>query len=1354
MKLTNAKYQAEIDNYLAQVQKRTDKIIDKFVIVFFILGLVFAPIYNTWKFSLSVGVPTLALYAVARYLITHKLTARMLISLVLALFVLQYIGQLHGMAELHFFFFTNIALLILYQDWRVILPYTILTVLHHTLLAFFQWYWGMNDLAQYFISYTNITFLQMGFHFGIVALMAYIAILWAVMLQKNNVQLFENQHFIAEQNEKLRLSESKLQMALANTETEVALKTAHLQAKTQELLAAEEELRQNLEELQATQELIVSQKAEIEQKAIFNQAILDHSPITIVTLDTQGIITSVNQMVEKLVGYTANELVGKHTPVYLHDKTEIARELEAINGELGQHFTDLAEAFLARPRLEGATQKEWTFVRKDGSSFIAEVHTSPIKDKEGNLMGYIKMAKDITERKQAEAEANLFKTLMDNSTDAFQAATDNGKLIYMNKVGLNRLGLKKEQIKDLWVRDYEKLFEPEGSWEAHAAEMKELKQLTIQSINHDKTNNRDFPVEVSIRHVEIGEQGYLMATSRDITERRKQEAEIQAQNEELKASEEELKQNLEELQATQDKLQQINEEVQVKEAQIRRVINAQESCVFEAVLDTTSGAFSLLFVNDKVQAIFGATPEEALADINAIVGKMGAGEYARFGEALQQALLTMSEFSIVYSINKNADEIVWVNSYNKPESLPNGNIRLTTVITDITAERAIQQEVKQLSLVASKTSNAVVITDAQGLIMWVNNAFTTVAGYTLPEVRGKKPGAVLQGKDTNPAHVQKIREGLASKKSFVQEILNYHKNGTPYWLELNITPILNEQGEVMQFFGIEVDVTERKQTTEKLAQQNEQLKVNEQILSQNMAELQEVQQYLLNMNEQLEQNQKEISFKNEELASSEEELKQNLEELSATQDKLQVTYQAVQEKEAQISRLLNALPNCVFDSVLDRATGNYEIALINNTVEKIFGLTAEKVKQNFFALTELMQATDSQKFGELMAKAMKDLKPFSLEYRITKPNGKKSWLQSDVIPEQLPHGKVRMTSVVTDITERKQSEIAIQQQYELIQTSEEELRQNLEELNATQEQLQNQYNILAVKDKNIADSINYALRIQTALLPKLADIQQVFPESFVLFRPRDVISGDFYWFADKGNEQIMVAADCTGHGVPGAFMSMLGSSLINQIVHDKEIHAPQLILDFLHQGIELMLDQRKQESGGNRDGMDASICVIEQNKQRVHYAGANNSIFVVAEKALHFEVQPTEGMMKIETAETLDLENLPATWLLTDIKPDKKSAGGRVVKKTDDLSYTLRTFAIDQTLKIYMFSDGYADQLGGEHKRKIQSKGLKQLIMQHHTKQANEQRMVFNQYFEEWTATVGRQFDDVLLLGMEIKASS
>jgi signal transduction histidine kinase len=290
----------DVELYLDEVQAKADKHIDRFVIAFFIMGLCFAPMYETWLFSILVGGLNLLLYILSRF-IPNKMVSRQLISVVFSVFVLQFIGQSHGMAEFHFFFFTNIAILMLYQDWRIVLPYTILAVAHHSVFFYFQLI-GYEDAGQYFITYTEVNGTVLFFHYGLAIMMAIIAGTWANIFRNQSIEMVLNQKEIARKNDELRLNEEKLNQnieelqitqeklqanekvllekneilkaneeklkqnieALKITQEKLEENEKVLTVKNEELQASEEELRQNIEELQATQEELHKQKNSLE----------------------------------------------------------------------------------------------------------------------------------------------------------------------------------------------------------------------------------------------------------------------------------------------------------------------------------------------------------------------------------------------------------------------------------------------------------------------------------------------------------------------------------------------------------------------------------------------------------------------------------------------------------------------------------------------------------------------------------------------------------------------------------------------------------------------------------------------------------------------------------------------------------------------------------------------------------------------------------------------------------------------------------------------------------------------------------------------------------------------------------
>lgn len=271
-----------------------------------------------------------------------------------------------------------------------------------------------------------------------------------------------------------------------------------------------------------------------------------------------------------------------------------------------------------------------------------------------------------------------------------------------------------------------------------------------------------------------------------------------------------------------------------------------------------------------------------------------------------------------------------------------------------------------------------------------------------------------------------------------------------------------------------------------------------------------------------------------------------------------------------------------------------------------------------------------------------------------------------------------------------------------------------DELQIRNQRIEVAHKIIARKNHEITDSINYALHIQQAILPDKEEISTILPQSFVLFKPKDIVSGDFYFFVMYHDKIYIAAADCTGHGVPGGFMSMLGTEKLNNAV--KQSDEPGKILSLLNEGIKSSLHQSEHEFT-NRDGMDIAICSIDLKTHTIEFAGANRPIWIIRKN-------------------TDSLEEIVGT---------KASIGGIT---ENDKYFSTHIVQLQAGDTFYLFSDGYADQFGVNDK-KITTKRFKNLLLENKHKSLKEQDKLLEEFLNSWKGDT-EQTDDMLIVGIRL----
>jgi serine phosphatase RsbU (regulator of sigma subunit) len=257
---------------------------------------------------------------------------------------------------------------------------------------------------------------------------------------------------------------------------------------------------------------------------------------------------------------------------------------------------------------------------------------------------------------------------------------------------------------------------------------------------------------------------------------------------------------------------------------------------------------------------------------------------------------------------------------------------------------------------------------------------------------------------------------------------------------------------------------------------------------------------------------------------------------------------------------------------------------------------------------------------------------------------------------------------------------------------------------------------LAIKNKEITDSIKYAKRLQEAILPPNALVKRLLPESFVLYKPKDIVSGDFYYVEEWGGKIFVAAVDCTGHGVPGAFMSIVGYNLLNQALNVYGLEKPFLILNDLNKNISKMLHQTAEESSV-KDGMDICLISVDFKSMVLEYSGAFNPLWIIRNKSL------------------------------IEIRADKFPVGAFVGE--DIKSFSHNSYQLEKGDMLYLFTDGFADQFGGAAGKKFKYKQLQNMLVDNSYKPVDEQYQVLDQTFEGWKGSL-EQVDDILLIGIKI----
>lgn len=409
------------------------------------------------------------------------------------------------------------------------------------------------------------------------------------------------------------------------------------------------------------------------------------------------------------------------------------------------------------------------------------------------------------------------------------------------------------------------------------------------------------------------------------------------------------------------------------------------------------------------------------------------------------------------------------------------------------------------------------------------------------------------------------------------------------------------------------------------------------------------------------------------------------------------------KNENEILSLLNTLEKALetekrYKAILESMMEGFQVidfewryVFVNNTLVKQGRYPREKLIGK--TMMEIYPGIEQTEMFSKLKISMEKRIPQQFENEFTFPDGTVEWFELSMQPTTEGVSILSM-----DITKRKKAE------HELVK-----LNQNLER------QVKQRTAQLEEKNRDIVDSINYAKNIQQAFLPDKTELPQLLPESFIFHSPKDTLSGDFYWFKKRENEIILAVADCTGHGVPGALVSIIGSQKLSDAV--AEGMDTSKILNQLNRDIKTCLRQ-SEGNGSSRDGMDIAICAIDTEKRTVKYAGANIPFLLMR-----------NGQNEVEK-----------------LNGTRRGIGGVTEDETFFETHTLQLQPGDT---FYLSSDGYADQDGGERGKKLMRKKFRKLLLDIQNKSMPEQETHLRDFAEKWRGDK-EQLDDILVVGVRL----
>lgn len=840
-------------------------------------------------------------------------------------------------------------------------------------------------------------------------------------------------------------------------------------------------------------------------------------------------------------------------------------------------------------------------------------------------------------------------------------------------------------------------------------------------------------------------------------ELRQQQVELKERNEELISAEEELRQNNEELQT-------LNETIDEKEKRLAYLIENQGEGFITVNLEE-----QIQFANPAANEIYGNI-EKTIVGHN--VRDFLDNDQFEILEKNSKMRLEGKKSTYVLTINTLDKQKKYVQITGTPDfDSENNLIGTIAVVRDITELKKIESKLKSANLELRKYFVAIdqspitiVITAPNGNIEYVNPHFIQLTGFSYDEVIGRNP-RILKSDKNKPELFADLWRTITKAKVWEGEIKNLKKDGTEFIEKALISPIINDDGVIINYVAIKEDITEKKYTEQLIREKTRQqqiilnnlpayiyfkdinlryLLVNESyaqffklpsfdIIGKTDRELEVVSNVEIYENHDLEVIRSKKSILNSEIQNYDSEgikywtstskvpyfdNKGNVQGIiGIVQDitKRKESEQIILEKTRQFENTISNLEDVYFridnEGNLLQASHSMCNLLGYETLEEIFEhkifdkiYNEEKLKPELYEPIKLT--------GKLINYAIEFKNRLGeVQFGLINAN---QWFD-------INNNVGGIEGIIHNISERIKFEKELGQ-----------LNRNL--INSFEE-LQKQKETLERAHNRITESINYAQRIQQAIIHSEELIYSILPDSFIFFKPRDIVSGDFYFVDEVSDNIIIMAADCTGHGVPGAFMSILGFNFVQEIIYnidEKLFIKPSDVLEILRTKIIKALPQ------SIKDGMDASLVFIDRKTKIMQFAGANNSVYVTLNKLDNLATDNDRIIV-------LKKKNQIHKNFMIEIKADKQPIGKYVIERP----FTTQELQLHENSIIYLFSDGFLSQFGDKNKRKYLAVNFKDFLFSIHNKSLKEQKNILEKEFDIWKGET-QQIDDVLVIGVKI----